>query len=220
MIKAIVFDMDGVLIDAKDWHYLALNRALRLFGFEIHRYDHLTVYDGLPTRKKLEMLSIEKGLPVALHALINEMKQIYTMEMVHTQCKPKFIHEYALSQLKLAGYQLAVASNSIRHTVEVMLKKACLFQYLDVILSNEDVQCAKPDPEIYVRSMQMLGLSPKECLIVEDNPVGIRAAVAAGAHVMAVQTVEDVTLENIRKHLRSIDGAGVPHVIREQVSVS
>ena len=60
-IKAIVFDMDGVLIEAKDWHYEALNRALRLFGYEISRYDHLVTYDGLPTSKKLEMLSLEKG---------------------------------------------------------------------------------------------------------------------------------------------------------------
>jgi beta-phosphoglucomutase-like phosphatase (HAD superfamily) len=57
MIKATIFDMDGVLIEAKDWHYEALNRALNLFGFEISRYQHLTTYNGLPTRKKLEMLS-------------------------------------------------------------------------------------------------------------------------------------------------------------------
>ena len=60
-IKAIIFDMDGVLIEAKDWHYEALNQALKLFGFTISRYDHLVTFDGLPTRKKLEMLSMEKG---------------------------------------------------------------------------------------------------------------------------------------------------------------
>jgi beta-phosphoglucomutase len=53
MIKAVVFDMDGVLIEAKDWHYEALNRALKLFGYEISRYEHLTTFDGLPTRRKL-----------------------------------------------------------------------------------------------------------------------------------------------------------------------
>ena len=63
MIKAIIFDMDGVLIEAKDWHYEALNKALSLFGYEISRYDHLVTYDGLPTSKKLEMLSMERGLP-------------------------------------------------------------------------------------------------------------------------------------------------------------
>ena len=75
MIKAIIFDMDGVLIEAKDWHYEALNKSLRLFGYEISRIDHLATYDGLPTRKKLEMLSIERGLPIELHGFVNEMKQ-------------------------------------------------------------------------------------------------------------------------------------------------
>ena len=78
-IKAIVFDMDGVLIEAKDWHYEALNKALRLFGYEISRYDHLVTYDGLPTSKKLEMLSLEKGLPTGLHQFINQMKQSYKL---------------------------------------------------------------------------------------------------------------------------------------------
>ena len=99
-IKAIVFDMDGVLIDAKDWHYEALNEALNLFGYEISRHDHLTTFDGLPTRVKLEMLSVERGLPRKLHDFISSMKQIYTMQMVASRCKPIFQHEYALSKLK------------------------------------------------------------------------------------------------------------------------
>ena len=120
-IKAVLFDMDGVLIEAKEWHYEALNRALDLFGMPISRYDHLTTFDGLPTRKKLEMLSRERGLPHQLHEFINEMKQVYTMEIVHSQCKPTFAHEYALSRLKADGYKLAVCSNSVRQTVLTMM---------------------------------------------------------------------------------------------------
>lgn len=82
MIKAVIFDMDGVLIEAKDWHYEALNKALNLFGHTISRHDHLTTYDGLPTSRKLNMLSVEHDLPVELHNFINEMKQAYTMEIV------------------------------------------------------------------------------------------------------------------------------------------
>ena len=63
-IRAVVFDMDGVLIDAREWHYEALNEALELFGFTIDRESHLTRFDGLPTRDKLKALSQEKGLPV------------------------------------------------------------------------------------------------------------------------------------------------------------
>ena len=125
-IKSIIFDMDGVLIEAKDWHYEALNKALSLFGFQISRYEHLVTYDGLPTRKKLEMLSIERGLPRGLHAFINHMKQQYTMEFVHLHCKPKYYHEYALSKLHADGFRLVVCSNSIRETIDVMMTKSGL----------------------------------------------------------------------------------------------
>lgn len=205
MIKAVIFDMDGVLIEAKDWHYDALNRALRLFGFEISRYAHLTTYDGLPTSKKLEMLSLESGLPRELHGFINEMKQAYTMELVHSLCKPRFVHEYALSKLSAMNYKLAVASNSIRQSMEVMLKKARLDVYLDHVMSASDVTQGKPSPEIYQKTIARLGVEPHECLIVEDNENGIRAATAAGAHVLAVREVEDVNISNILNRIRQVN---------------
>jgi beta-phosphoglucomutase len=217
MIKAIIFDMDGVLIDAKDWHYEALNRALSLFGLSISRYEHLTAYDGLPTKKKLEMLSLERELPRELHAFINTMKQSYTMEIVHNKCKPRFIQEYALSMLKARGYKLAVASNSIRDTVEVMMSKAKLDRYLDAMLSTADVSRPKPHPEIYSKAVARLNFLATECLVVEDNRSGIRAAIDAGAHVLVVNRVEDVNLENILSRVRAIDSAALVQATMSQV---
>ena len=197
MIKAVVFDMDGVLIEAKNWHYEALNKALGLFGLEISRYDHLTTFDGLPTQLKLEMLSVERGLPRELHKFINGMKQAYTLEFVHTQCKPRFVHEYALSQLRSKGFKLGVASNSIRSTINLMMKKAQLDAYLDVTLSAENVNRPKPDPEIYNNAIQRLGVLPEDALIIEDNENGIKAAKASGAHLLIVEDVNEVNLMNI-----------------------
>lgn len=204
-IKALIFDMDGVLIDAKDWHYEALNRALNHFGYNISRYDHLVTFDGLPTRKKLEMLTCEQGLPPELHSFLNELKQLYTTELVHARCKPVFQHEYALAQLRAAGYKVAVASNSIRNSIELMMQKSNLKSYLDAIVSNQDVKIGKPDPEIYVKTMDLLGVSPAETLVVEDNEHGIAAARAAGAHVMIVEEVTDVTYDNITRSLRQAE---------------
>lgn len=205
MIKAVIFDMDGVLIEAKEWHYEALNRALEIFGHRINRHDHLTTYDGLPTKKKLEILSIESDLPRDLHDFINEMKQNFTTEIIHTQCKPTFCHEYALAKLKAMGLKLAVASNSIRHTVELMMEKSHLTRYLDVMLSNQDVTHGKPDPEIYIKAMEKLGVAPHECLVVEDNENGIRAARASGAHVLVVREVTDTNFDNIHKEIQTIN---------------
>jgi beta-phosphoglucomutase len=211
-IKAVLFDMDGVLIEAKEWHYEALNKALDLFGMPISRFDHLTTFDGLPTRKKLELLSIERGLPVELHGFINEMKQLYTMEIIYSRCKPSFVQEYALSWLHARGYKLAVCSNSVRNTVETMMDKAGLSPYLDYIVSNEDVDKGKPDPEMYLNAMAKFGLRPEECLIVEDNENGIRAARASGGHVLVVQDVHEANLDNILQAIRAAEaknGGGV-----------
>lgn len=205
-IKAILFDMDGVLIEAKEWHYEALNRALKLFGMPISRFDHLTSFDGLPTLRKLELLTLERGLPKELHVFINEMKQKFTMEIVHASCKPMFIHEYTLSNLKDKGYKLAVCSNSVRNTVETMMQKSALSGYLDFVMSNEDVSRGKPDPEMYVRSMEHFALKPTECLIIEDNENGIKAARASGGHLLVVKEITEVNLSNIINRISEIEG--------------
>jgi beta-phosphoglucomutase len=204
MIKAIIFDMDGVLIDAKDWHYEALNKALGFFGEEISRYDHLVTFDGLPTHKKLEMLSNTGELPIGLHSLINDLKQKFTLEMVYARCKPLFYHQYALSRLKSEGYKLVVCSNSIRRTIEIMMEKSDLLKYLDFFLSNQDVIRSKPDPEIYQKAIDRLKLKPHECLILEDNEIGIKAAMAIKANLLKVNKLEDVNYLNISRKIKEV----------------
>ncbi len=204
-IKAIFFDMDGVLIEAKDWHYESLNKSLALFGLNISRYDHLVTFDGLPTRKKLEMLSVERGLPSELHEFINDLKQRYTQEIVQQKCKPLFIHERALSHLHSMGYKMAVCSNSVRESVELMMQKASLSQYLELMISNEDVSKGKPSPEMYNNAIDHFELLPKECLILEDNPNGIKAAKESGANLMVINEVSDVNIEAILKRITEIE---------------
>lgn len=204
-IKAVIFDMDGVLIDAKDWHYEALNKALAIFGITISRHDHLITFDGLSTGQKLAMLSKTYVLPESLHSFINEMKQQYTMDITHQLCKPVFHHQYALAKLKENGYQLAVASNSIRNTVKVMMEKSALMDYLEFYLSNQDVSNGKPDPEIYNLAIQKLRLRPDECVIVEDNENGMKAAKASGAHVLKVETIHDVNFDNIMGFIKEVE---------------
>jgi beta-phosphoglucomutase len=204
-IKAVLFDMDGVLIDAKDWHYEALNQALAIFGMEINRYDHLVTYDGLPTKKKLEMLTLERGLPRALHSFINDMKQEFTFQIGYAKCRPTFNHQYALSHLKAGGYKMAACSNSIRKTMEILFDRAALTNYFDFYLSNEDVKESKPHPEMYITAMERLKLTPDECLILEDNENGIKAAQASGANLLVINDIHEVNLENILKRISEIE---------------
>lgn len=207
MIKAVLFDMDGVLIDAKDWHYDALNHALEPFGVSIDRDAHLSTFDGLPTRKKLAILSQTRGLPSRLHEFINQLKQDCTLEITYARCRPVFNHRYALSRLKQDGMKIAVCSNSVRQSVETMMRLAGLSEYLDLMLSNEDVANAKPDPEIYTTAIEKFGVRPDEVLILEDNEYGIQAARASGAHLLEVGGVDDVTYDAIQNRIDELQAA-------------
>jgi beta-phosphoglucomutase len=204
-IKAIIFDMDGVLIDAKEWHFEAMNQALARFGFTITREEHVARYDGLPTRQKLELLSQTKGLPRELHPTVSTLKQELTMTIVESECRPTFQHVRTLFRLRRAGYVLGVASNSVRNSVNRMMELAALSPYLKFQLSNQDVHRAKPDPEIYVRAAQLAGVLPQECVVVEDNRHGIEAATLAGANVLAVGGPHEVTPERIESFIAAID---------------
>lgn len=203
-VSAILFDLDGVLVDATEWHYEALNRALGLFGFGISRHEHLSHYNGLPTCKKLQMLTAEAGLPPSLHDTIRKLKQVWTKTEILTKCRPTFEKEYLLSRLRQEGFRLAVCSNAIRETVHLMLERALLVPYLDLTLTNEDVVDPKPSPAIYQKAMQMMDVLPEETVIVEDAPHGIRAARATGAHVCAVQGFHEVDYVRVREFIDAV----------------
>lgn len=203
-IRAILFDLDGVLVDATEWHYEALNRALALFGYTISRYEHLTTYNGLPTRKKLEMLSVEKNLPRGLHSMISKIKQKYTREEILQKCTPVFEKELMIRQLKRDGYKLAVCSNAVRESVERMLLASGLFEQFDFLVSNEDVANPKPDPEMYFLACQKLGVEPAECVIVEDADHGLEAARRTGAQVCQVSGFAEVDYERIQRFIEKL----------------
>ena len=207
-ISCVLFDLDGVLVDATEWHYVALNRALALFGFDITRYEHLSGYNGLPTRTKLEMLSVEKGLPAALHNTLSGLKQVYTRDEILTKCRPVFEKEYMLGRLRAEGYRMAICSNSIRESLQMMVQQSGLTEYFEFLVSNEDVPRSKPNPEIYTTAMTRMGVNPDETLIVEDSAHGLEAARRSGAHVCQVAGFADVDYFKVRSAIDRAERRG------------
>jgi HAD superfamily hydrolase (TIGR01509 family) len=208
-IDAILFDMDGVLIDARQLHFEALNAALGPFGLEISHDAHLANFDGLSTRQKLTILSEARGLPTGLHTLINELKQKFTLAKIAAHCRPVFHHRYLLSRLAREGYRLALCSNSVRQSVDEMMRAANLIEFFELTLSNEDIQLPKPHPEIYLEAAKRLDVQPDRCLVVEDNVNGIRSAKSAGMHVLEVADPEAVTYDRVATALEQIARGGL-----------
>jgi HAD superfamily hydrolase (TIGR01509 family) len=200
MNKLVIFDLDGVLIDSRDMHYDALNRALTNVGREyvINKEEHLSLYDGLPTSKKLTMLTEKKGLPVDKHQQIWEDKQKATFDIFS---KLEHDHElmYYLQQLKESGYSIAVASNSIRNTVKLVLLKLGLLEFIDYYVSNEDVARNKPFPQMYWKCMTVCNAIPKNTVIFEDSHIGRQGALDSGANLIAIENRPDLNQQKIDK---------------------
>ena len=200
-MKLIIFDLDGVLYDSKKFHFEALNKALNKVSkkYEISFQEHVNIYDGLPTLKKLELLTSKKGLDITLHESIWQDKQIITAGLLdqielNTELKKN------LETLKEEKYKLAVASNSIKKTVIKVLENLNIIQLFDLIISNEDVLNAKPHPEMYWNCMSQLKILPKETFIIEDSPVGRLGAKMSGANYLFVNSSDDLNnafFENI-----------------------
>ena len=198
MIKLIIFDLDGVLVDAKKIHFDALNCALDEVDnkFIISENEHYTIYDGLKTSQKLKILTQKKGLSESLHKQIWSRKQELTIEYI-SKVEENSNLVKLLKHLKGKGYLIACCSNSIRRSVLIMLSKLGLIEYLDLILSNEDVKNSKPNPEIYWKAMKTLDVLPEETIIVEDSPVGLLSAQRSSANVVRVNSPKEVNLEII-----------------------
>lgn len=202
-IKAIVFDLDGVLVDSRNLHYMALNKALEEIDpkYVITLEEHLAKYDGLPTSKKLAMLTKEKGLPSGFHTEVWKRKQDMTIDLITECIKPcdKLIE--LLGTLRDRGYRLYCASNSISLTLHEMLKALGIHEFFERIYSNEDVLMSKPHPMIYMKCCYDNGFAPCQVLIVEDSPIGRVAATLSGCHVCPVPNPDAVTLERLEDFL-------------------
>jgi HAD superfamily hydrolase (TIGR01509 family) len=201
-IKLIIFDLDGVLVEAKNIHYDALNEALGEYAISWN--EHLSIYDGLKTTQKLQMLTDKKGLPIEEHHSIWEKKQQITLQMLK-KLEPNEVLIELMDSLSKAGYKLAVCSNSIRKTVLTVLSKLGIMEYMDLVISNEDVQNSKPHPEMYWKAISMMSCLPEQTLIVEDSPYGLLAASRSKSHILRVKNPSEVRFKNIIKKLVEID---------------
>lgn len=207
MIKLIIFDLDGVLVDARELHYNALNEALTDIDpkYVIERQEHLSTYDGLSTSKKLSMLTNSKGLPEELHNSVWKLKQQKTLKIINEFEKDERISK-VLKKFKSDGYKIACATNSIRDTAKLQLIRRGFFENIDFLFSNQDVTEPKPSTEIYLRCMLKAGVGPHETVIVEDSHIGRKGALNSGAHLCAVKNSSDVTYDKINNTISKANG--------------
>ena len=201
-IQLVIFDMDGVLVDACEWHRAALNEALKqICNYEISLEDHYKIYNGIPTKVKLQKLTNLGILEEEKQQQVYEKKQQLTLDTINrlATLQPEKIN--LIKALKNKGIKVACYTNSIRKTAELMLNKIGVLDELGTLLTNQDVKMCKPDPEGYLFLVDKYGIDKRNVLIVEDSPKGKAAAYASGCNVLEVKDPTEVNLEKIKEHL-------------------
>ncbi len=205
MNKLIIFDLDGVLIDSRELHYSSLNAALEIIDkkYIIDRDEHLAIFDGLDTKKKLNLLTELKNLPKDLHDIIWKNKQTETFRLIK-DFTPDVKLIDIFKTLKSKNFMIAVASNSIRETVKLSLLKIGVMEYVDCFVSNEDVRNPKPFPEIYWKCMTICKSLPTDTIIVEDSHIGRKGALDSGCHLLTVKNPKDLSLDKLLEKIERL----------------
>jgi HAD superfamily hydrolase (TIGR01509 family) len=205
--KLAIFDLDGVLINSRELHFYSFNNALERVDakYVVTRDEHLSRYDGLNTTRKLEMLTVDKGLPPEYYNQVWQDKQNSTFDLIRKFPKDEKLISF-FKRLKDSGIKIAVASNSIRETVKIALISIGVIEYVDVFVSNEDVSKPKPYPEMYWQAMTKLNCLPKNTAILEDSHIGRQAATDSGAHLIPIKDPEDLTSDKIDDVVDTLNG--------------
>ncbi len=202
MIKLIIFDLDGVLVDTKKIHYDALNFALEKFkSKKISFTDHIKIYDGLPTSKKLEILYRKKKIIKSNFNKIKNYKQHLTKKLLKENLKEDKKLILIFKYLKKKKYKIGIATNAVKSTLNICLNRLGISKFIDLKFSNEDIKNSKPNPEIYLKMFIHFGVYPSEVLIFEDSHYGREAAITSGAKLYPVKNIDDIELKKIKMFL-------------------
>ena len=199
MIKAFIFDVDGVLVDSEYQNYVSLRDSLKeVFNIDI-TLDEDKKLGPIPTFKKLEILKEKYKFQV------NEEQYLRFMELKFSLLLKEFSNVHVNQNipeifkfLKSKKAKIGIVSNARKVYVEFVIDVLGSSEYVDYFVGNDSRFKPKPFPDMYVHAMEVLGVSPSETLIFEDSDVGIAAARSANANVFEVSDSSYLTLEIVK----------------------
>ncbi len=199
--RAILFDMDGVLVDSEPLFLSAINRLLEQDGvtpISVEENERFLI--GTTIGETWRQLKLNRPLPLPTEQYIQRYDEIVRQVMMEELAPQPGVQEL-LDTCNRRGLPKAVASSSLHMWVDLKLNAIGLTGAFDAVLGGDDVTRGKPEPDIYVKAAGQLGVPPQECIAIEDSPVGISAAVASGAYTIAVRTEYTKNLDVSMAHL-------------------
>jgi len=189
MIKAVVFDFDGVLANSEPLHLLAYQEVFASLGVELSREEYYADYLGFDDHGVFRTLAGSKGWAVdeaRILALIEEKCRVFDALIASTDV---LYEEAAGCVRRLSGeFPLGIASGAFRHEIETILQRAGLDRHFGFIVASGDTAASKPSPDPYIRAAQLHGVAPSACVAIEDSRWGIESARAAGLKCVGITT--------------------------------
>lgn len=185
MIKAVIFDLDGVLVNTEKVQMKALLLVLKKFNIR-PSINEIRKYEGSLTEELLKgILKERKIIGIDVKKLANERRKL-ALKLIKKE--GVIVHEgvlQLLSKIKDLNLKIAVATAASRPRAELILAKTGINKCIDVFITGSDVNKGKPDPEIFLLTAKKLKIDPKECIVIEDAEKGIEAAKSAGMFCVA-----------------------------------
>ena len=178
-MKAVIFDMDGVLIDSQPYHFKADIDTMAEYGV-IKDQKFYEAFAGTLTDNRMRTLRDMFGLDVPAEELIEKREKMILDIMANEDIKPVSGIPELLRSIKALGLKTAVASSSGIELIKLVLDRLGIAVYFDSITSGNDVKRGKPSPDIFLLAAERIGAEPSECLVVEDSENGVKAAKSAG----------------------------------------
>ena len=186
--RAVIFDMDGVLVDSEPLFLNAINRLLVQEGVDpVSEAENQEFLIGTTIQETWRQLKLRRPLPLSAETYMQRYDVIVREVMMQELAPQPGVREL-IDACRQRGLPIAVASSSRHIWVDLKLAAIGLTGAFDLVLGGDDVTRGKPEPDIYLKAAAGLGIPPRQCIAIEDSPIGIAAAVAAGAYTIAVRT--------------------------------
>ena len=189
MLKAVIFDMDGVIIDSEPEHMKMENEIYKEMGIVVTEEEHHS-FVGTTSHYMWEYLKNKHKLSESIEALVDYDRDRYFKYLNSGECEITLIHgvKELIEDLHDNGTKLAIASSSPLNVIETIARKFELEQFFQAFVTGDYVKRSKPEPDIFLFAAEQLGVSPAECIVIEDSHNGVRAAKNAGMKCVGINS--------------------------------